>query len=340
MELFIDSADMDVIRKATDLGFVEGITTTPTFMQRQGITDVDGAIVELSTLAPQLHVEALGDDVGEIVDEAKRIAALEGLQEDIVFKIPVNMVGLQAVSRLTDQGYKVNVHLVYTLNQAYMAAEAGATYVCPLVGRLHDQGHDSFALIENCVEMIEDHDYPTKVLVSSVRHPEHVRQAVISGAQAVTIPWKVMKILPENALTGRGIRSFSIDTHLTTDPVHEFVRDATPGVSACSSVAEAAIEMTNSGFGIVSVVDDDGQLLGVVTDGDLRRSVDREDLAEQPVSELMSRNPRTIQEDTVLQEGVDRLRDTKVDNLVVVDADNSPVGVLDVQHLLQEGLMG
>lgn len=340
MELFIDSADMDVIAQAADLGFVEGITTTPTFMEREGIQDVDGAIVELSTMANQLHVEALGDSVDEIRDEAERIAGLKGLEEDIVFKIPVEMTGLKAVSRLTDAGFQVNVHLVYTLNQAYMAAEAGASYICPLVGRLHDQGHDSFALIEQAVKMVENHEYPARVMVSSVRHPEHVRQAVLAGAQAVTVPWQVMKVLPENELTGRGIRNFTIDTQLTTYTVHQFVSSTNPTVSEDASIAEAAIQMTHAGYGVVSVVDDEDRLRGIVTDGDLRRSVETEQLAQQPVTKLMSENPRTVHEDTILQEAVDSLREAEVDNLIVVDESNRPVGVLDVQHLLQEGLMG
>lgn len=340
MQLFIDSADMDVIKRAVELGFVEGITTTPTFMQREGITDVDGAIVELSRMTNQLHVEALGDSPDEIVEEARRIAALDGLEEDLVFKIPIDMEGLQATRRLTGEGYNVNVHLIYTLNQAYMAAAAGASYICPLVGRLHDQGHDSFALIEQAVNMVENYNYPAKIMVSSVRHPEHIRQAILAGAHAVTIPWKVLQVLPENALTGRGIRSFSIDTQLTTYTVHQFLSEDNPTVSRDTPLAEAAIEMTQSGFGIVSVVDDDGALTGVVTDGDVRRALDQKNLSTQPVSNVMSANPKTIRENTILQEAVDALKESQVDNLVVVDEQNHPVGILDVQHLLQEGLMG
>lgn len=340
MELFIDSADFDVIQRATDLGFVEGITTTPTFMEREGIQDVDQAIVDLSKLSNQLHVEALGDSMEEVEEEAYRIANLDGLEDKIVFKIPVELDGLKAVSKLTSEGYNVNVHLVYTLNQAYLAAEAGATYICPLVGRLHDQGHDSFALIRQAVEMVEEQDYDSKIMVSSVRHPEHVRQAVLAGAHAITVPWQVLKVLPENELTGRGIRNFAIDTQLTTYTVHQFVSETNPTVTLDTKMAEAAIEMTRAGFGVVSVVDENGSLVGVVTDGDIRRSLDQQNLGHKPVTEIMTENPQTVHEETVLQEAVDSLRETEVDNLIVVTDDETPVGILDVQHLLQEGLMG
>lgn len=339
MELFIDSVDMDVIKQAVDLGFIEGITTTPTFMHREGIEDVDGAIEELSNLGPQLHVEALGDTVQEIMEEANRLSSLPGLGQELTFKIPVTTEGLKAASRLTDDGHRVNVHLVYTLNQIYMAAEAGATYICPLVGRLHDQGHDSFALIEQGVNLINKQDYDSKLMVSSVRHPEHVRLAALAGAQAITVPWKVLKILPENSLTDKGIRSFEKDTKLTTYTVHQFIGDSNPTVTEDTPVGKAAVEMTQSGYGIVSVVNEDGKLTGVLTDGDLRRAVDQRDLGSQNVAEVMTDQPTTIPEDMILDQAVDYLRKQELDNLIVMNSANEPVGILDVQHVLKEDLM-
>jgi len=339
MELFIDSVDMEVIEEAVDFGFIEGITTTPTFMHRQGIEDVDQAIVKLSNLGPQLHVEALGDTVDEVIEEAERLSSLSGLGQDLTFKIPVTTDGLKAASRLTDQGHDVNVHLVYTLNQTYLAAEAGATYICPLVGRLHDQGHDSFAFIEQAVDLINEHDYSAKIMVSSVRHPEHVRQAALAGAHAITVPWKVLKILPENTLTDRGIRHFEQDTKLTTYTVHQFIDESNSTVTEDTSVAEAAVKMTSDGYGIVSVVGSDDKLVGVITDGDLRRSVDQESLGDLKVTEIMSEDPETISEDTVLDQAVEYLREQEIDNLVVTNGNNRPVGILDVQDLLKEDLM-
>ncbi len=339
MELFIDSVVMDEIKKAIEFGFVEGITTTPTFMQRHGIKDVDGAIVKLSNLGPQIHVEALGDTRDEIIEEAERLASLEGLGRDLTFKIPVTTEGLKAASRLTDDGFNVNMHLVYTLNQVYMAAEAGATYICPLVGRLHDQGHDSFALIEQAVDFLENDNYESKLMVSSVRHPEHVRLACNAGAHAITLPWQVMKVLPNNVLTGKGLESFSIDTQLTTYTVRQFIDEKNPVAQAGTPIAEAAIEMTRGSYGVVSVVNDSGELIGVVTDGDLRRALAEDSLEEQDVDDLMSREPKSLSADVVLQEAVDYLKQEEVDNLIVVDGENKPQGILDVQNLLQEGLM-
>ncbi|MFC1937081.1 transaldolase family protein [Chloroflexota bacterium] len=340
MELFLDSVDMSEVEAAAEFGFLEGITTTPTFMYRHGIKDVDSAIARFSSMVKQVHVEALGDVCEQILAEAKRLSQLPGLARPLTYKIPVTNEGLKAAHRLTQDGHKTNIHLVYTLNQGYLAAASGAAYICPLVGRLHDQGHDSFALIEQLVNMVEQYGYPSKVMVSSVRHPDHVRMAILCGAHAVTLPWHVLQILAHNVLTGRGVADFNIHTKLTTYTVSQVISAANPIVSEEATVAEAAIQMTKSKLGIVSIVDKEGRLIGVFTDGDLRRSVDRKNLAQEKVGMLMSRHPKCLPKDTLLQDAVTFLHETRVDNLVVVDDEQRPMGIIDVQDLLREGLMG
>ncbi len=125
MELYLDSVDFEEIEQAFELGFLTGLTTTPTFMHRHGITDVDGAIVKLSGMVPELQVEALGNTHDEIVSEAERLLTLP-LENEPVFKVPISQEGVRACNTLTKRGHRVNVHLIYTLNQAYMAMAAGA----------------------------------------------------------------------------------------------------------------------------------------------------------------------------------------------------------------------
>jgi transaldolase len=338
MELFVDSADPLDVKASIDLGAIEGITTTPTFMKRMGITDIDGAIIELSHLTNQLHIEALGETWEDIVSEAERQADLSGLGCPVVAKVPITREGLRATNHLVSNGYKVNVHLVYTLNQAYMAAAAGASYICPLVGRLHDQGHDSFELISQIVEMIDRYGYDSKVMVSSVRHPEHVRQSILHGAHACTVPWAVMRGLSDNVLTTLGVEQFVTDTRLITWTANQLTRGANPVVSVGSSLSEAAVEMTKSGLGAVTVVADGGELVGIVTDGDIRRGLDRKNLAAEKVESVMTEDPVTIEGDSLLADAVAIMRKRKFDNLVVVDGGGRPVGMLDIQDLLDKGL--
>src|SRR5690606_25308003 len=262
MDLYLDSVDFKEIEAAFDFGFVKGLTTTPTFMHRHGITDIDGAIVKLSGMVPELQVEALGDNPDDIVAEAERILSLP-LAREPVFKVPISNNGVKACRRLTDRGYRVNVHLIYTLNQAYMAMEAGAAFVCPLAGRMQDQGHDAVQLFEQLVDVIDRHEYATKVMFSSVRHAEHVRQALLVGAHVCTVPFSVMQHLCDNTLTAVGAAQFREHTALLTMRVRDVIRDANPVCEASETLSSAMVKMTESRLGVVVVVDERGAVAGV-----------------------------------------------------------------------------
>ena len=270
MELYLDSVDFDEIEKALNFGFIKGLTTTPTFMHRQGITDIDGAIVKLSGMVPELQVEALGESVEDILSEADRILSLP-LKNEPVFKIPISNEGVTACQRLTEKGHKVNIHLIYTLNQAYMAMAAGAAFVCPLAGRLQDQGHDAIQLYEQCVEMIDKYGFSSKVMFSSVRYPEHIRQAILAGVHVCTVPYKVMKNLCDNSLSLIGTEQFKEHTQLITVKVSDLIRKNNPTCSQNDSLRSAMNKMTESRLGAVTVVDNKNKILGIFTDGDIRR---------------------------------------------------------------------
>jgi transaldolase len=204
MELYLDSANPSEISAAFQLGIFHGLTTTPTFLKRQGITNVDHWLLETAKQVPIIQIEALGNSAQEIVNEANRLLSLGLNRETTVFKIPVSLHGLEACARLTKDGIMTNVHLIYTPQQAYMAMNSGATYVCPLVGRLQDQGMDALALVDAIVAFKDRHSYSSKVMFSSVRHSEHVRNAMDLGVDAVTVPWSVVQLLPNNHLTSLG----------------------------------------------------------------------------------------------------------------------------------------
>ena len=248
MELYLDFVDFKEIETAFTWNILSGLTTTPTFMHRHGITDIDGAIVKLSGMVPELQVEALGETKEEIINEAHRLLTLP-LKKMPVFKIPVSNEGIQACKILTNEGHKVNVHLVYTLNQAYLAMLAGASYICPLAGRMHDQGMDAFTLYKQIVEVIKNYNFHSKVMVSSVRHPEHVRQGLLAGAHICTAPWSVIKILNENSLTTLGTNQFLEHAKLMTIRVSEIIRPHKSTVKSSDTITDAMLVMTEFGFG-------------------------------------------------------------------------------------------
>ncbi len=334
MELYLDSANLKEIEEAFKLGILNGLTTTPTFMQREGITDVDGMIVKLSKIVPVLQIEALGDTAEDVLAEAKRQLALGLDPTKTVFKIPVSLEGVRACRLLRNEGLLVNVHLVYTLQQAYMAMHAGATYVCPLVGRLQDQGHDALDLVAQIVDAVNDYGYDTKVMFSSVRNVEHVRNALNLGVHTITVPLKILKQLTENHFTTVGTEQFIHDTRLMTVKVREAINGVNPLVSADTTLVDAIIKMTEYGFGAITIVNADGSLKGVFTDGDLRRKIqtDGRDVLSKKMSDFTYSDAKSIEAGSLLNDAAQILKATKVDTLLVTE-NGKPIGMLDIQDL-------
>ncbi len=334
MELYLDSADLNEIKESFKLGFLTGLTTTPTFMHRHGVTDVDALILELAEIVPVLQVEALGKTAEEIVTEAHRLISIGLDPAKTVFKIPVSMEGVKACKALSDQNIKTNVHLVYTLQQAYMAMQAGATYVCPLVGRLQDQGHDALGLVEQCVEAVNYYGYDTKIMFSSVRYAEHIKNALSLGVHTITVPWKVMKQLTENNFTKVGTDQFFEHTRLMTVKVKDALKDVNPIVAPNLTVSEALVKMTEFGYGAITVGDNGSAALGVFTDGDLRRLIQSEGqgVISKSLSELTYKTPVSVEADNLLIEASNLFNQHEVDTILVTEG-GKPVGMLDIQEL-------
>lgn len=334
MELYLDSADLTEIEEAFHLGFLDGLTTTPTFMHRHGVADIDALMLKLAAIVPILQVEALGQTAEEICAEARRLVDLGLSAERTVFKIPVSLQGVKACSQLRADGIMVNIHLVYTLQQAYMAMKAGATYVCPLVGRLQDQGHDALGLVKQCVDAVTTYGYDTKIMFSSVRHVEHVRNAIMLGVHTVTAPYRVLTQLTENHYTTVGTDQFFEHTRLLTTTVGEVMSSANPLVPDDAGLQEAVIHMTEHGFGCVTVVTADGAVKGLFTDGDLRRLLAKEgrDILKHRMSDFDYQPPITVERGALLNVAADLFHSHKVDNLLVLEQ-GKPVGMLDIQDL-------
>ena len=338
MELYLDSADIKEIEEGFKLGFLNGLTTTPTFMHRGGVTDIDGLIVKLSKMVPVLQIEALGDTAEDVLKEAKRQLALGLDPKKTVFKIPVSLEGVRACALLRKEGLLVNVHLVYTLQQAYMAMQAGATYVCPLVGRLQDQGHDALGLVEQCVFAVNHYGYDTKIMFSSVRTVEHVRNALNIGVHTITVPWKLMKVLTENNFTTLGTDQFIEHTRLMTVKVKDAIRDTNPTVLADTPLLDAIVKMTEYGFGAVTVVKKDGSLVGVFTDGDLRRKIQEEgrDVLKKNIGDFTFKAPIAVEASAMLNDASALFKKTSVDTILVTDG-GKPIGMIDIQDLKADG---
>jgi len=208
MKFFIDSADLGEIKKALDLGLCDGVTTNPSLVAKTG-RKFDDVLKEIVALKPgPISAEVTAVDAAGMLREA---AHYEKFGEEIVIKIPLIVEGLKAVKELTRRGVKTNVTLCFSAVQALLAAKAGATYVSPFVGRLDDVSEDGMQLIEQIVEIFQNYQFKTQVLVASVRHPIHVLQSARIGADVATIPYKVIEQLAQHPLTDKGLKQFLAD---------------------------------------------------------------------------------------------------------------------------------
>ena len=334
MELYLDSVNFKEIDAAMELGFITGLTTTPTFMHREGITDIDAAIKDLSKKVPILQIEALGNNAQIIVDEAHRLLDLGLDKTKTVFKIPVSLEGAKACKMLRNEGLLVNLHLIYTLQQAYIAMAAGANYICPLVGRLQDQGHDALSMVEQCVNATIRYGYQSKIMFSSVRNSEHVRNAINIGVHACTMPWYVMKQLTRNDFTETGKGQFEKHTYLLTTKVKDVMKTENTMLKYDTTIYDALIVMTKSKLGAVIVLDKQNNLYRIFTDGDLRRYLhETENISQKKFSDLESNTPITIEAAASLFEASNIFSEKKIDNIIVVE-DGKPVGIIDVQDVI------
>jgi transaldolase len=209
VKVFIDTANLNEIKKAKALGLVDGVTTNPTLLAKEG-EEVEGLIRKISEeVRAPVNVEVTGINSEEIIKEAKWMATWG---EEIVIKIPITQEGLKAVRVLSSEGIRTNVTLVFSAGQAILAAKAGATYICPFLGRLDDISFNGIDLIRQIKEIYGNYDgIQTKIIVASVRHPIHVIEAGLIGAEIVTIPPAILDQMVKHPLTDKGIVQFLED---------------------------------------------------------------------------------------------------------------------------------
>ncbi len=209
MKLFIDTADIKEIEEAVSWGIISGATTNPTLVSTQGKVDFKSHIQRICELVQgPVSAEVISLDAENMLKEARDIATWS---PHVVIKLPMTSEGIKATKVLSREGIKTNVTLVFSPNQALLAALAGATYVSPFVGRLDDAGHDGMAVISEIVQIFRGHNFSTQVLAASIRHPLHCVTAAKVGADVSTVPYKVLKQMFKHPLTDAGIDRFLAD---------------------------------------------------------------------------------------------------------------------------------
>ncbi len=208
MKIFLDTANLDEIRKAAETGIIDGVTTNPSLVAKEG-RDFRDLIKEICDIVQRpVSAEVISTETEGMIREAME---LSGISEHIVVKIPMTREGIRAIKELSGKGVKTNCTLIFNPLQALAAAKAGATYVSPFVGRLDDIGHDGMLLVKTIVEIFRNYNFSTQIIVASARHPLHVLQAALSGAHIVTVPYKIFDQFFNHPLTDIGLERFLKD---------------------------------------------------------------------------------------------------------------------------------
>ncbi len=208
MKIFLDTANTAEIKRAVELGLIDGVTTNPSLLSKEGKEPVAQLKEIIRLVHGPVNAEVVSPDANGMVKEAK---PLSKMGKNVVIKIPMCEQGLIAVKRLSEQGIKTNVTLVFSSSQALLAAKAGASYVSPFVGRIDDISGNGMELIQEIVTIFDNYLFPTEIIVASIRHPVHFVQSAMIGAHIATVPFNVLERLMKHPLTDRGIETFNKD---------------------------------------------------------------------------------------------------------------------------------
>ena len=209
MRFFLDTANVDQIKQALKLGVISGITTNPTLVAKEGTTDYETVVKKICSIVPgSVSVEVLAEDAAGMIAEARIKASWA---PNVTIKIPSTAAGLEAIATLTRESIETNMTLCFSLNQALLGAQAGATYVSSFVGRLDDIGQDGIELVKDIVAIFKQYQLPTQVIAASIRHPLHCVAAAKAGAHIATVPYSVLTQMMNHPMTDIGVKRFLDD---------------------------------------------------------------------------------------------------------------------------------
>lgn len=209
MQFFLDTADLDDIREANDMGVLDGVTTNPSLVKEEGSVNFHAHVLKICEIVDgDVSAEVTATDFDGMLEEAHQ---LHQIHENVVVKIPLIKAGVKALRALDEEGITTNCTLCFSPTQATLAAKAGADYISPFIGRIDDISSDGIGLIEEIVQIYENYDFNTDILAASIRHPTHVKRAALAGADVATMPFETLLNLLDHPLTDRGLERFLED---------------------------------------------------------------------------------------------------------------------------------
>lgn len=334
MELFIKSNDNAECKTAATSGVCSGIVLRQSDFGESGTNMHLENVLRLSNEFSSVHIDVNGKNAEAICYEAHRVLHIGLAAERVVFRFPATHDGILACKNLSKEGYSVHIDAIGTIQQAWLAMEAGAQWIGISLKGLKHLGTDAFRLAEDCIKIIERYSYETRVMLDDVNSSEHIAAALSAGVDGIISNWKLMEQISGNMWSSNEAQHRLDHTRLLRVMVGEVVNGRNPVVNINASIKDALREMSRGGMGAVALVDDGGTIRGVFTDGDLRRMMEQEgETALQKVlNTLPLKTPVSIDAGALLVEAQQIFRERKIDNLLVTQ-NGRLLGMIDIQDL-------
>jgi len=333
MELFLESNNLEEIEWGKSLGFLNGLSTNYNLI-KQNEVDLDALLLKIAYGYEKIFVEIHGNTSDELIHEAHRLLSFGLEKENVIVRIASSLEGVKACNTLIVDGFSVSIFMVYNLQQAYMAMHANASYIEIAINDLLQQGFDGMQLLEQSIEAIDYYGYDSKILFTNINHKEAIQRALQLGVHAVAVPKHILVHLADNAFTKTGKQENIRTMRLSTLRVKDVMKKSNPTIHLNDTILEAVVQMSKGGMGAVAVLNDKEELVGVFTDGDLRRQLQQsgKDILSKKLSELVFKEPATIDAHAFLGEAYAILKEKRIDNILVTDT-TGLIGMLDIQDI-------
>jgi transaldolase len=333
MEYYLEATDNKELKEAAESGICAGINAHIDLM-RSVHEDAVHVVSDLSSQFAQTHIAVAGQKAHELIHETHKLLHNGLVSETMVFRFAATYEGIQACKKLQADNISVHLESIGSMQQAWLAMEAGATWISTTPALLLHLGSDTFAITRECLAIQERYAYPTRFMLAATKSAEHVKLALNEGVHAISSSFALIKESANHRLALSASHEMNGVHRLMHLRVGDVIKANNPTVNQALKIADAVVEMSKGGMGAVAIVNNNGELMGIFTDGDLRRQIQQKGntALDLQLSELTLKKPASIERSAFLIEAAELLKSLKIDNLLVTDG-GKLIGMLDIQDL-------
>ena len=333
MEYYLEAAGKEELNEASESTMCAGINAHIDLM-RSLHDDPHSVIVDLCARFAHTHIAVAGQKAYELIHETHKMLHKGLVSEKVVFRFPATFEGIQACRKLQNENISVHLESIGSMQQAWLAMEAGATWISTSPALTHHTGSDGLITAQECVELQERYAYPSQFMLCSAQTAEQIKQALDAGVHALSASFALIKESANHKLALSSSHEMNGIHRLMHLRVGDVIKPNNPTLNIELTIGDAVVEMSKGGMGAVSIINNHGEIMGIFTDGDLRRQIQQKGniALELKLSELTLKKPASIERSAFLIEAAELLKVLKIDNLLVTDAGRL-IGMLDIQDL-------